>query len=534
MTDPCRLWVGVMLLITASLASAEGVLPPFDFHEPQTANPQAYAAVTLTRVQFSGNTLFSDAELMRAITGYLNRPLLPVDLIALRDAVTRHYVDAGYLSSGATLAGVTNQTLAIRLRENALGAVQVQSDGQFRSRWLERLLSVRTTSAALNIFELEHELQLLAQHPQIDRLDARVQPGSEPGDAVLFVQAHESHPWHASVSVNNHQSTAVGSARLDLLVQRYGQLGVGDDLSLKVSGAEGLIEGGLAWQLPINTRGSSIALSLQGAKTEIVEPPFDELDIESESVAASLSLRQRFWQDLQLQVDGYLTTEVRRSKTFLLGQGFSFVSGPNEGVVELTLLRAGVDVLWRNRRNVFASRIEVIRGIDALGSMSASASGPDPESLSVFAQMQWGRRLDFLDSQVLLRGDLQLADGPLFGVLQQPVGGRRSVRGYRENTLVRDALLGASLEWRVPLWRRPDGQARIELGPFLDWSHSRNIDRDEIGPSELRSVGLGLTWRPTRRWWAELQWGHALDRLNYPGDYSLQNDGVHLSLQWSL
>lgn len=530
-------WVGglCLLLLVPLCARAESVLPPYEF-EPvpdASAAPQS-ASVTLHGVQFDGNRVFSDEELASLIAGYLGRPLQSIDLIGLRDAVTGHYVDAGYLSSGATLQHVEEGILHVQVQENPLTALRIYSDGQFRSAWLAKMLNARDKGGPLNVFTLERQLQLLTQHPQIRSLDARIQPGADPGQAVLQLQARETSPWFASVSLNNHQSTAVGSARLDLVAQRTGLLGIGDALSLQVSGAEGLAEASLGWAVPLNARGTSIALSLEAAETEIVARPFDDLDIESESAAASIAIRHRFWHDLQLQVDGFFGTEIRRSKTFLLGQGFSFVAGPREGEVELTLLRAGVEMLWRNQRNVVASRLELIRGIDAFGAMSARAGAPDPESLSASAQLQWGRRLTPLNSQILVRGDVQLADGPLFGVLQRPVGGRRSVRGYRENTLVRDAVLGLSVEWRIPLWQRPDGQPRLELGPFVDWSHSWNVDRDELGPTELKSVGLGVSWRPGRRWWLELQWGHALDRLDYPGEYSLQNDGLHMNLQWTL
>ena len=70
------------------------------------------------------------------------------------------------------------------------------------------------------------------------------------------------------------------------------------------------------------------------------------------------------------------------------------------------------------------------------------------------------------------------------------------MRGYRENTLIRDSAVISSLEWRVPILRDVRGTNRLELRPFADWSRSWNDGREEIGPRELVSVGLGWSILP--------------------------------------
>ena len=58
------------------------------------------------------------------------------------------------------------------------------------------------------------------------------------------------------------------------------------------------------------------------------------------------------------------------------------------------------------------------------------------QTLSFFSwlgQAQLARRLETLSAQVIGRVDLQLANDRLFPLEQFAVGGRYSVRGYREN-----------------------------------------------------------------------------------------------------
>ncbi|MGI9323986.1 MAG: ShlB/FhaC/HecB family hemolysin secretion/activation protein [Pseudomonadales bacterium] len=524
---------------SAVLAAPQSVLPPFEFDGEQAQSTVLDAAVVLQRVRFEGNQVIATAVLDAAAAPFLNRPLTSADLVGLRDELTRVYIDAGYLTSGAELGSLDGQTLTVQLSENPLTIVAVGTDGRFRPSRLQRMIAANNDGGPLNIFALERSLQLLLQNPRIDQLDARVQPGAVPGEAVLYVQAEEAPSWSLDISANNHQSTAVGEARTDLYFQSAGLLGLGDELNLNASVAEGLVEGQLGYAVPLTAAGTTLALFVEATDTEVVAEPFDELDIEAESRTLRLELSRPFWRDLRLNVGGFVSAELQRSKTFLLGQGFSFVAGPDEGEVDLTIIKVGTDVLWRGLNNVFAARLALAKGVDAFGATNTSLMGfsserpPDPEFFAVEAQFQWGRRLPFLNSQWLVRGQLQLADDPLFGVVQSRIGGRHSVRGYRENTLIRDSAMTASVEWRVPLWADATGRPRLEISPFLDWSHSWNVDRDEAGPSELKSAGIGLSWRPTPRWWLELQWGHAFDNLSYAGEHSLTDDGIHLSLWWS-
>jgi hemolysin activation/secretion protein len=157
---------------------------------------------------------------------------------------------------------------------------------------------------------------------------------------------------------------------------------------------------------------------------------------------------------------------------------------------------------------------------------------PDSQFLKLNLQSQWARRLNLLDSQTILRIDGQISNDPLLGLEQFGVGGRWTVRGYRENTLIRDNAIVASAEWRIPLLRDERGISRFEIRPFFDWSYSDNNSRQELRRNTLSAVGLGLYWSPVDSLQAEVYWGEPLQTVEYPGDYSLQDDGIFFSFSW--
>jgi len=132
---------------------------------------------------------------------------------------------------------------------------------------------------------------------------------------------------------------------------------------------------------------------------------------------------------------------------------------------------------------------------------------------------------------VIGRVDVQLANKHLFPLEQIPVGGRFSVRGYRENSLVRDNGMLASVEFRVPLYRSVHGEDVVQLAPFVDYGSAWNNMVSTGYPGFLASVGTGLRWNilPQDRARFEIYWGQQLNHYD-TGHGTLQDHGIHLQL----
>jgi hemolysin activation/secretion protein len=147
------------------------------------------------------------------------------------------------------------------------------------------------------------------------------------------------------------------------------------------------------------------------------------------------------------------------------------------------------------------------------------------------------RRLWDTDNQVLVRVDLQLAEDPLLPLEKLGVGGATTVRGYRENLLVRDNGFIGSVEFRFPVFRLPlplisegpqDG--RVQLAAFYDFGWSENTDVESPDPDTISSLGIGLRWDPHRQIHGELYWGFALREVGELGEGDLQDSGIHFAL----
>jgi hemolysin activation/secretion protein len=113
------------------------------------------------------------------------------------------------------------------------------------------------------------------------------------------------------------------------------------------------------------------------------------------------------------------------------------------------------------------------------------------------------------------------------------------VRGYRENQLVRDNAVTASLELRLPVFVDDKGNdtANFQVIPFVDWGQAwdKEATNQTDEKLDIASVGLGFAWQPVKGVNLNVFWGEALedDVKNENGD-DLQDDGLHFSLGYGL
>jgi len=269
---------------------------------------------------------------------------------------------------------------------------------------------------------------------------------------------------------------------------------------------------------------------------DVVEEPFEPLDVESKSDIYQLSLRHPFYRTLTQELAMSLTGERLWNRTFLLGEPFSFSPGAEDGESTVTAVRFSQEWTYRTQRQVIAARSRFSLGIDALDATIHDPDIADGRFFSWLGQFQWARVFGPWDIQLIFKTDLQLCNEPLLPLEQIAVGGRYSVRGYRENQLVRDEGLIASLESRIPIVHNKPWAEYLQFAPFIDFGKAWNRGIRTPSPRSISSVGLGLRWAATLmrtpftlRPRLEIYWGHPLRDVDTP-ENDLQDDGIHFQL----
>jgi hemolysin activation/secretion protein len=504
--------------------------PPSEEREP-LSGPRVF----VRQITVTGSTVFSE-EALAAVTGpYVNRYVTSEDLEALRLALTRLYVNAGYINSGAILPDqtVTDGVITYQIIEGELTEVTVEGNRWFRESYLRKRLAL-DVEPPFNISALQERLQLLQQDDRIERLHVELRPGVQLGESTLHVRVEEQLPIFMALEFNNYQSPTVGAEQGLVTVAHRNLTGNGDILSLTYGRSSGLNpQIDASYTLPLSPRETTIGLRYRRNESSVIEETFDPLDIDSQSEIFTLSLRQPLYRTLRRELALSLTGERLQSKTFLLDQPFSFSPGTRDGEAVDTAVRVSAEWLDRTPNQVIAARSRFSVGIDALGATINRSDLPDGQFFAWLGQFQWARRLTARDLELLFRLDLQLAADPLLPLEQVAVGGRHSVRGYRENQLVRDNALIASLESRIPLVRNRRWADYVQVVPFVDVGQGWNQEGETPDPKTLVSVGLGLRWAATfdtvvrLRPQFEIYWGYKLKDVQTTGG-NLQDEGIHL------
>jgi hemolysin activation/secretion protein len=346
----------------------------------------------------------------------------------------------------------------------------------------------------------------------------------------------EANPYKVWLAFNNYQSPTVGAERGLITVAHENLTGSGDILSTQYAGSSGVhLQLDTSYTLPLTARDTAVMVRYRRNTFQVVEAPFEPLDVNSRSEIFGITLRQPVYRTLVQEFALELIGERLTNQTFLLDQPFSFSLGAHRGLTTDTAVRFAPQWVHRTPTQVLAARSQFSVGIDALGATINPPSLPDGRFFAWLGQLQGARRLGLWDAELLWRTDLQLANNPLLPLEQIAVGGRYTVRGYRENQLVRDNGLLASLEARLPIIRERRWAEYMQVAPFVDFGQSWNTTLPTPDPKTLASVGLGLRWAATVpapfsvRPQFEIYWGVPLNHIKTPGG-NLQDWGLHLQL----
>ena len=501
--------------------------------------------VFVSDVQVIGNTVFSDAEIAEVTAPFKNRTLLTEDLERLRLSLTLLYINKGYLTSGALIPDqdVTSGVITVQIIEGTLSRIDIEGNRWFSSSYLRDRLSLGSrTPVTLN--PLQEQLQLLQQDRRIERVNAELRPGDRRGDSVLNVRVADRNPFHASMDVSNYQTPLVGEARGIGTLTHDNLTGHGDPLSLSYghsTGAHPIVTASYA--LPFNRYGTTFSPYYRRYEFKLIEPPFGPLNIHTNTEIIGISLRHPIYKTVTDELAFSIIGEHLFTQSFLFGTvPFDFSPGFQNGAATVSALRFAQDWTRRTLDTVLALRSRFSVGINVLGAtINANPDTPDGQFFSWLGQAQaikqYGENL--LGMQLLGRMDMQLANSPLFSLEQVALGGRYTVRGYREVTILRDNSFIASIESRFPLVRWGNGEPMIQLAPFIDVAHGWNLGENRPAPTApvtsfpdtLASVGVGLRWNilPNDKASFEVYWGQQLKHVARIS-HTIQDHGVHMGI----
>jgi hemolysin activation/secretion protein len=529
------------------LENTESLLTVFPTPSLQSTPQNIPQSIIVNQFEVTGSTVFSQPELAAATASYQNRPLTLSELFQARSAITKLYSDRGYLNSGAYIPPqeLKNGVVTIAIKEGELEGIKVTGTKRLNPNYIISRLQ-RAGQTPVKVESLLEALQMLRLDPLIKNISAELSAGIRPGTSLLEVQIEEADAFSVETTFDNARSPSIGTNRRQIGLTHANLLGFGDRFNFSYTNTDGSDGIDLAYVLTLNPKNGTLKFAYGNNSNDVIEEPFNPLDIESKSRYYELSFRQPLINKPNQELALGLSFSRQESETSLLDIPFALSRGADEeGKTKISALRLFQELVNRNEQQVFALRSQFSIGLDwfnatsseeiqtfsTLDSNFGDVSSPDSTFFAWRGQSQWVRRLDE-DFLLLLRGDLQLATTALVPLEQFRLGGVDSVRGYRQDLLLGDNGWFASAELRIPIFRVQKLDGVMQLTPFVDLGTVWNTDDVKIEHDFLSAVGIGLNFSAGNRFNARLDWGIPLVDVDNLSN-SLQESGVYFSINYN-
>ncbi|CAM3512933.1 Heme/hemopexin transporter protein HuxB precursor [Halomonas lysinitropha] len=457
------------------------------------------ARIEVNALSLSGQSLYTEAELL-SLTGFRPGTQLSLsDLQAMASRITNFYHQNGYFVAQAYLPAqsIEEGVVKIAVVEGRYGDITLRNQSNLSDELATGLLSDVDTGEVINRAPLESRLLLLSDIPGVN-VQSTLVPGQSVGAADLIVDVTPGQRVTGSIDADNAGNYYTGEERLGGTIHINNLAGRGDVASLRVlSSFDGLDYARGAYQMQFGKATAGVSYSHLEYE---VGKEFRDLGVEGDAQITSVFGRYPLIRSRQTNLYAqlgydYKTFEDRYDLLPTVKKNANVVTAGFHGDHRDEL---GAGGLTAASVTLHAGEIDIetpsFRNDDA---MTARSNGSyEKVDLSVM-------RVQQLTDIFSLYGSVsaQFASGNLDNSEKMSLGGMNGVRAYPQGEAFADEGYLATLEARLllaGLSQRVPGNVHL-LG-FVDagtvtihkdpWNEIEDADNDRT----LSGAGVGVNW----------------------------------------
>lgn len=493
----------------------------------QSVNSSQNDKIIVKKFKLTGNVIFKIEELFSLVRNYEGRAITLEELQEVKNKLTQYYLDKGYLTAIVTIPDqvINNDVVTLEI-------VEPYPQPTSRNEWLLRKQTIR------------NRLQIDPQNYWCKPIANYLKPILRQTANELTLQEEETRPYLFNINLNNHNvPTWEGGFQEELSFVHYDLTNRQDVLNVcyghqeKKDNANYAIE----YSIPLFNQKTAFSIGFGHSKSEVTEEPFERIEFKFDVDYWLTSLRHLFYNANNQYLIAFLKLQRINQETTIFGQPFSFDGGKNGKSTTTTLHMGHEWSFFKDHIRTISTYSSFNFGLDAFDATINEDGYPDGEYFSSLVAFSWAERLRLLNSRLFFRTLSYYTNDSLLSSAQFALGGADTVRGYRENILVRERAFLTSIEWQIPVirWRIPylsklpeDGL--VYLAPFFDYGWGSYVEAPHF-TDYIDSVGLGAYWRPSKTIATTLYWGNALnDNIPKPTEHDLQDDGIHFEISFQL
>lgn len=478
--------------------------PATRIEEQAITNLPDGARIMVKGLHISGQTVFSEAELLALMRDGIGKELSLAELNLLTVRITRYYRQHGYLVARAYLPAqeIRDGLVEIAILEGRLGKVEINNSAALADSALAPL-SALPTGKPLHGYALEGSLLPLADLPGVE-VKSTLKPGASIGTSDLLVEVTPSKAVTGSLDFDTYGNRYVGDYRYGGSLYFNNPLKRGDQLSLRAqTSGDGLAYGLVGYQLPLGRYGTRVGAAWSEMRYRLGKD-FSSLDASGDAGVGSVHVSHPFVRGRALNLYGQARYETKR----LADRVGVTATQANKSLGNWTVGISGdkTDALGGGGSNNFAlSYTTGNLGLDAtsqaIDAITAQSQGRFGKTNLSFQRLQ--RLTDAAGFYFSYAG--QWADKNLDSAEKFALGGVYGVRAYPQGEANGDEgqLVTAELRWRAnDRWQLKgffdDGRVDANRNPWLAGNNARHLSGAGVGAtfnSGKITVDMLAAWR---------------------------------------
>jgi hemolysin activation/secretion protein len=485
-------------------------------------------------IKLAGATALSDTEIKEVVEKYKSLVVEAEDIAAVVNALNKLYRDKGFVNSGVIYGKqVSSAEIVLQAVEGSLNEINILGDGSLSTEYISGVIRSEVSSP-LNLEDLQRAFNRLERNNNIKAVRGKLEPGSSVGHSYLDLEIVESDPFSMLFRVNNYRSPSVGSEQAQMQLSHINLTGRSDILNLGLNLTEGLTSGSVSYSIPLTTFKSRLGVFYSQGENVVIEEPFEEIDIESETDTVGLNLETLFVDTSVKTISTTIGIEKKTSQSSLLGLPFDFSPGSVGGETEATVFSLSARYQHRSKQQALSAKLTYRQGLDAWNATILPDDLADGEFSLWQVQMTYIRLLTFFDADMTFSVVLnsQFTNDSLQSFERFALGGRESIRGFRENQVLRDKAWSIRTQLEIPVSGLKNSLVSLGFYPFVDIGKGKNarFQSNVRQTIDLSSLGLGfnLDYRQLR---VSIEWAKRLAEKEKQDD-RLQDNGIHIGFSY--
>jgi hemolysin activation/secretion protein len=452
--------------------------------------------------RITGNTVFSESELMGTVSFYLDRELTIGELQKTADGITNYYRGKGYILSRAYLPAqqITDGIIKISIIEGSIGHIEVikSENTNMHGDTLKWFMSGSLKEGdVIKEDRLERGTLLINDLPSI-QIQSILKPGSTVGTTDLVIVLKEDKPFYASIEADNFGNRYAGPYRIGITARANNPGGFGESYSIRGLTSEGMKYGDLSLSVPAGRWGSSVNGGYSSMNYSLIDD-FKDLNAEGSAGIWTLDVLHPFLRTTEFNLYGNLQYEHKAFDDRIELMSSRSYKHINSFMLSLfieehdRLLGEGFGNLTLSG---FSGNLN-IKSKDTMEMDNATLrTGGHYRKTTIVA-----RRTQYINSKLTFFASLtgQIASKNLDCSEDFYLGGPYGVRSYPQGEVNGDNGYIATGEIRYLLPESLLLPGNIQTSAFLDYGAVR-INHDppdgfkSVNTVNLAGVGMGLYW----------------------------------------